>query len=92
MHLADAFIQRDLVSTCQYVYILPFNMFWVSKIYYLIIYLKKFILLFSTTVFNINNNKKGFLSTKSALEWFERSCDAENWSNSCWQFSFASQE
>ncbi len=36
----------------------------------------------STTVFNIDNNHKCFLSSKSAYYYdFWRSCDTEDWSN-----------
>ncbi len=36
----------------------------------------------STTVFNIDNNQKCFLSSKSAYYYdFWRSCDTEDWSN-----------
>ncbi len=40
-------------------------------------------ILSNTTVFNIdNNNKKCFLSSKSAYKKIsEESCDSENWSN-----------
>ncbi len=39
-------------------------------------------ILCSTTVFNIDNNQKCFLSSKSAYYYdFWRSCDSEDWSN-----------
>ncbi len=38
-------------------------------------------ILCSTTVFNIDNNQKCFLSSKSAYYDFWRSCDTEDWSN-----------
>ncbi len=39
-------------------------------------------ILYSTTVFNIDNNQKCFLSSKSAYYYdFWRSCDTEDWSN-----------
>ncbi len=39
-------------------------------------------ILCSTTVFNIDNNQKCFLSSKSAYYYdFWRSCDTEDWSN-----------
>ncbi len=39
-------------------------------------------ILCSTTVFNIDNNYKCFLSSKSAYYYdFWRSCDTEDWSN-----------
>ncbi len=39
-------------------------------------------ILFRTTVFNIDNNQKYLLSSKSAYYYdFWRSCDTEDWSN-----------
>ncbi len=39
-------------------------------------------ILCSTTVFNIDNNQKCFLSSKSVYVYdFWRSCDTEDWSN-----------
>ncbi len=39
-------------------------------------------ILCSTTVFNIDNNQKCFLSSKSSYYYdFWRSCDTEDWSN-----------
>ncbi len=46
-----------------------------------------------TTVYNIDNIKKCFLSTKSAY-WndSEASCHTKHWSNGCWKFNFAITE
>ncbi len=42
----------------------------------------------STTVFNTDNNKKCFQSTKSAYDFWRR-MHTKVWSNGCWKFSFA---
>ncbi len=50
-------------------------------------------ILSSTTAFNIDINKKCFLSRYKHIRMIpEGSCDTENWSNGCWKFSFASHE
>ncbi len=52
---------------------------WILKKKCVSVYTK---ILCSTTVFNINNNQKRFLSRKSAYYYdFWRSCDPEDWSN-----------
>ncbi len=48
----------------------------------------------AANVLNTDNNKKNcFISPKSTYQNdSEESCDAEDWSNGCWEFYFAITE
>ncbi len=46
----------------------------------------------SSTVINIENNKRCLEHKISILEWFLNNDDTEDWSNNCWKFSTTKTE